>query len=119
MEKTQNYEELIVWQKAHDFVLNVYQLTKSFPKEELFGLTTQFRRASVSIAANIVEGYSKKGPKDKLRFLNIAQGSLAECRYYLRLSQDLGFANTATQEADLEKVSKLLNAYYRGISRNH
>jgi four helix bundle protein len=119
MEKTQNYEELIVWQKAHEFVLQVYQLTKSFPKEELFGLTAQFRRASVSIAANIVEGYSKKGPKDKLRFLNIAQGSLAECRYYLRLSQDLGFANTATQEADLEKVSKLLNAYYRGIARNH
>jgi four helix bundle protein len=66
MEKSRSFEDLIVWQKAHQFVLSVYKLTKILPKEELFGLTSQLRRASVSIAANIVEGYSKKGKKDNI-----------------------------------------------------
>lgn len=119
MEKTKTFEELVVWQKAHQFVLDVYSVTRSFPREEQFGLTSQFRRASVSIAANIVEGYSKKGYRDKLRFLNVSQGSLAECRYYLRLASDLKYADTLQLNADLENVSKLLNAYMRGISRNN
>lgn len=118
MEKSKHFTELIVWQKAHQFVLNVYTLTKQFPKEELFGLTSQFRRTSISIAANIAEGYSKKGLKDKIRFLNIAQGSLAECEYYLRLTRDLGYVNMTKQESDLEEVSKLLNAYSRAIKKN-
>jgi four helix bundle protein len=118
MEKTNRFEQLIVWQKAHQFVLNVYSLTKQFPKEEMFGLTSQFRRASVSIAANIVEGYSKSGLKDKIRFLNIAQGSLSECQYYLRLTKDLGYADVAKLEFDIEEVSKLLNAYARTIKKN-
>jgi len=117
MEKSKHFTELIVWQKAHQFVLNVYTLTKSFPKEELFGLTSQLRRASLSIAANIVEGYSKKGLKDKIRFLNISQGSLAECQYFLRLTRDLGYAEITKLEIDLEEVSKLLNAYSRAIKR--
>jgi four helix bundle protein len=118
MEKSKHFTELIVWQKAHQFVLGVYTLTKNFPKEELFGLTSQFRRASVSIAANIAEGYSKKGQKDKIRFLNIAQGSLAECEYYLRLTRDLGYADVKKLVIDLEEVSKLLNAYSRAIKKN-
>ena len=118
MEKSKYFTELIVWQKAHQFVLSVYTLTKQFPKEELFGLTSQFRRASISIAANIAEGYSKKGLKDKIRFLNIAQGSLSECEYYLRLTKDLGYANVTKLEADLEEVSKPLNAYSRAIKKN-
>jgi len=118
MEKSKHFTELIVWQKAHQFVLNVYTLTKSFPKEELFGLTSQLRRASLSIAANIVEGYSKKGLKDKIRFLNISQGSLAECQYFLRLSRDLGYAEVTKLEIDLEEVSKLLNAYSRAIKKS-
>ncbi|MFZ2905853.1 MAG: four helix bundle protein [Cyclobacteriaceae bacterium] len=118
MEKTNHFEQLIVWQKAHQFVLNVYALTKLFPKEEMFGLTSQFRRASISIAANIAEGYSKKGTKDKIRFLNISQGSLSECKYYLRLTKDLQYAIVDQLEIDLEEVSKLLNAYSRGISKN-
>lgn len=117
MERSKHFTELIVWQKAHQFVLNVYTLTKSFPKEELFGLTSQFRRASLSIAANIVEGYSKKGLKDKTRFLNIAQGSLSECQYFLRLARDLGYAEVSKQEIELEEVSKLLNAYSRAITK--
>jgi four helix bundle protein len=109
---------LIVWQKAHQFVLSVYSLTKQFPKEEQFGLTSQFRRAFVSIAANIVEGYSKRGLKDKVRFLNIAQGSLSECEYYLRLTKDLLYGEVEQLEMDIEEVSKLLNSYSRAIKKN-
>ena len=75
---TFSFENIIAWQKAHQFVLRVYLITKQFPKDELFGLTSQFRRAAVSIEANIAEGYKKLGKADKLRFLNIAQGSLEE-----------------------------------------
>ena len=116
--KAKTFQELIVWQKAHQFVLSVYALTKEFPKEEQFGLTSQFRRASISIAANIVEGYSKKGLKDKIRFLNIAQGSLSECQYYLRLANDLEYARVDKIKLDLEEVSKLLNSYLRAIKKN-
>lgn len=108
----------MVWQKVHQFVLSVYKLTKSFPKEEQFGLTSQFRHASISIASNGAEGYSKRGVKDKPRFFNISQGSVSECRYYLRLTKDLKFADVTRLESDLEEVSKLLNAYSRGASRN-
>ena len=87
---TQKFQELIVWQKAHQFVLGVYNYTKSFPKEEVYGLTSQFKRAAISIAANIAEGYKKKGKADKARFMNIAQGSLEECQYYSTLAGDLG-----------------------------
>lgn len=89
--KTSSFEELLVWQKAHAFVLKVYETSSRFPKEEMFCLTSQFRRASVSIAANIAEGYRKTGIKDKLRFYNISEGSLDECRYYIILSRDLGY----------------------------
>ena len=70
------FEDLIVWQKAHQFVLAVYRLTRTFPRSENYGLSSQFRRAAVSMAANIAEGFRKRGKADKLRFLNIAQGSL-------------------------------------------
>src|SRR3984957_11392874 len=88
-ERAKTFEDLIVWQKAHQFVLNVYSCTATFPKEEIYGLISQFRRASVSIAANIAEGFKKNGAKDKGRFFNISQGSIEECRYYLILAQDL------------------------------
>ena len=88
---TRNFTELIVWQKAHQFVRNVYLYIKGFPKEELYGLTPQFRRAAVSIAANKAEGYKKSENTDKAKFMNIAQGSLEECQYYLVLSNDLGY----------------------------
>ena len=80
-----NFQDLIVWQKAHHFVLGVYGVSKSFPREEIYGLTSQFRRAAISIPANIAEGFKKRGRADKVRFMNIAQGSLEECRYYLIL----------------------------------
>ena len=93
MEKSKTFQDLIVWQKAHAFTLSVYQCTENFPKHEMYGLISQFRRAAVSIAANIPEGYKKKDYKNKLNFLNIAHSSLEECRYYIILSKDLNYQN--------------------------
>jgi four helix bundle protein len=110
-----SFQDLIVWQKAHQFVLATYQFTGNFPKQEYFGLTSQFRRASISIPANIAEGFRKRGKADKARFLNTSQGSLEECRYYLILAQDLGYGETQTLLRLLEEVSKLLNSYITTI----
>lgn len=119
---TQSFKEVIAWQKAHAFVINVYKITGTFPAGERFGLCSQFQRAAVSIAANIAEGYRKDGMADKLRFLNISQGSLEECRYYILLSKDLNYISIETYNylnMSIEETSKLLNAYYKGIkSRN-
>jgi four helix bundle protein len=108
-----SFEDLIVWQKAHQFVIMVYAITESFPKQEMFGLTSQLRRAAVSIAANIAEGFKKKGKADKARFMNIAEGSLEECRYYLILTNDLKYGDVSKQQ--IEEVSKLINAYSKAI----
>ena len=109
------FQDLIVWQKSHAFVMQVYAATRSFPRDELYGLTSQFRRAAVSIAANIAEGFRKQSDPDKIRFLNMSEGSLEECRYYLILSHDLEYheGNTLTELAT--EVSKLLTAYERSI----
>jgi four helix bundle protein len=112
------FKDLIVWQKAHLFVLAVYSLTKTFPRSEIYCLTSQMRRAAISIPANIAEGFRKRGENDKTRFLNIAQGSLEESRYYLILIQDLGCGTTTEIEPLLEEVSKLLVAYARAIESN-
>ena len=89
-----SFEHLVAWQKAHEFTVRVYQITRTFPQDELFGLTSQFRRAAVSIEANIAEGYKKLSKVDKLRFLNISEGSIAECRNYIILSRDLNYINS-------------------------
>ena len=115
---TQSFKEIYAWQKAHAFVVSVYQATKDFPQYERYGLCSQFQRAAVSMTANIAEGYRKDGMADKLRFLNIAQGSLEECRYYILLSYDLNYIDKDIyniMNASIEETSKLLNAYYRGI----
>lgn len=106
---------MIVWQKAHQFVLSVYRLTENFPKNETYGLTSQLRRAAVSIPANIAEGFKKKSKADKARFMNIAQGSLEECRYYLVLARDLNYGDTNPLQIQIEEVSKLLEAYTTAI----
>lgn len=113
---TRSFKELIVWQKAHSFVLNVYKFAQSFPKDEMYGLTSQFKRAAVSIAGNIAEGYAKKSLADKLKFFNISQGSLEECEYYIVLSRDLKFISKE-QEKVLDSLSdeigKLLQSYMK------
>ena len=110
-----DFQDLIVWQKAHQFVLSVYRLSDNFPKKEMYGLTSQFRRAAVSIPANIAEGFKKKTRPDKAKFMNIAQGSAEECRYYLILAKDLGYGDTLQLMSQLEEVSKLLEAYTSSI----
>jgi four helix bundle protein len=114
-EPAKTFRDLVTWQRAHQFALSVYQLTAGFPKHELFGLTSQLRRAAVSIAANVAEGFKRRGRGDKVRFLNIAQSSLEECRYYLILSQDLGYAETASAMDVLEEASRCLEAYVKRI----
>ena len=114
-----SFEDLIVWQKSHLFVLEVYRLTKTFPREELYGLTSQFRRAAVSIPANVAEGFKKRGKLDKVRFMNIAQGSLEECRYYLLLARDLGYAETDWLLAQLDEVGRILSAYASAVRSDH
>jgi four helix bundle protein len=109
------FQDLIVWQKAHLFVLDIYSLTSEFPKTEIYGLTSQLRRAAISIPANIAEGFKKRTKPDKSRFMNIAQGSLEECRYYLILAQDLNYSDTASHMSQIEEVSKLLDAYIRAL----
>ncbi len=101
----QNYKELKVWEKAHQFVLEVYRITKTFPKDELFALTNQFRRASVSVAANITEGCGKKTQKEFARYLNISLASSNECEYFVLLSRDLGYLNMAEFEALNKRVN--------------
>lgn len=118
-EKAKKFTDLIVWQKAHKFVLSVYQFSRSFPREEIYGLTSQFRRAAISIAANIAEGFKKTGAADKIRFLNISQGSLEECRYYLILAYDLGYGNTDALEKQADEVGRLLAAYSNAVKKNN
>ncbi len=116
MQPSKSFRELIVWQKSHAFVLGVYQTTRSeFPREEIYGLTSQFRRAAVSIAANIAEGYRKQSKADKARFLNTSEGSLEECRYYLILAKDLGFIHDNALWDLSEEIGRLLNAYRRSL----
>ena len=115
MGKTKSFQELEVWKQAHQFVLGAYTYSTTFPKEERYGLISQFRRSAISIPANIAEGYVKYGLKDKVRFYNIAQGSLEECRYYLILSNDLGYGENTKLTTDLETVSKMLTSYIKAI----
>ena len=121
MIKTKTFKELIVWQKAHKLVLEVYRASRKFPKEELYVLTSQFRRATISVAANVAEGYKKKTTPSKLNYLNISEGSLEEIKYYFILAGDLEYitefeANSLTEKA--EEVGRLLNGYIEGIKKN-
>ncbi len=118
MSKSKGFRELLVWQKAHQSALEVYKLTRTFPKEELFVLTSQLRRSAISVAANIVEGYRKRTKPDKIKFMNIAQGSLDETVYFLILAQDLEYGNTDLLQDKLEEVAKLLHGYSTAIEQS-
>jgi len=119
MKEEKSFEKLIVWQKAYDFVLMVYKHSQKFPSSELYGLTSQIRRASVSISANIAEGSERQYKKEFVQFLSIARGSLAEVETYLMLAKDLGYFNER-EFIELEKqrkeVGRLLRGLYKSLS---
>jgi four helix bundle protein len=110
---SENFEDVELWKKAHRWVLAIYRFSEVFPRHELFGLTSQLRRAAVSVPANFAEGFKRRGLADKARFYNIAQGSLEECRYYLILAKDLGYGESAPMMSQAQEVARMLNAYIR------
>jgi four helix bundle protein len=119
---TRTFENIIAWKKANEFVVQVYRTTSSFPDFEKFGLCSQFQRAAVSVPANIAEGYKKVSKADKLRFFNISQGSLEECRYYCILSKDLGYIDDTKYQVLVQMLldtSYMLNAYIKGVVNNN
>ena len=116
MGRANTFKDLVVWQKAHNLVINIYRVTKAFPAEEKFGLISQMRRAAVSVPANVAEGFIKRGIKDKCNFYNIAQGSLEELRYYLILSKDLGYIKKYDNlMSEAEGIGKLLNRLWSAL----
>ena len=104
------YEDLEVWQFAHRAVLETYRITRSFPGDERFGLISQMRRAAVSIAANIAEGFGRRHSNDKIHFFNMSQTSLDEVTYYFRLAKDLGYIKENVEVIQLlESTARMLN----------
>jgi four helix bundle protein len=103
----QRFTDLKVWQRSHDLVVEIYRLTAGFPADERFGLSSQLRRAAASVPANIAEGTKRRYPGDYARFLNIAEGSLAETEYFLILSRDLGYLGAEASEPLLAEVSEI------------
>jgi four helix bundle protein len=118
MSSNSSFKNLAVWAKALRLVLFVYGATKSFPKDELYGLASQMRKAAVSVPANIAEGYERKGQQEKIRFYNIAQASLEELRYFMMLSNDLNYGLPPEAIHLSEEVSKMLEVYIARIKEN-
>lgn len=118
MAQIKTFEDLQVWQKAHQLALSIYRMTKKFPSDEKFGLISQQKRAAVSVASNIVEGFRRRTTKDSLNFYNTSQGSLEELKYHLLLSRDLKFISDQDFkdiQSLADEVGKLL---YRWIESN-
>ena len=107
-----NHKDLIVWQKSMALVKRVYEVTRAFPHEEMFGLTSQMRRAAVSIPSNIAEGYGRIYDKERINFLSIAPGSASELETQLMISEDLGF----TVNSDIAELSSLNNEVIRMLT---
>ena len=112
----QSFTDLKVWEKAHQLVILIYKLTKDFPPEERFSLASQIKRAAVSIASNIAEGFQRSSSKVSRNFYDIADGSIEEVKYQLLLSRDLGYIKESDYLESLDKaeeVSKMLRAWIR------
>lgn len=112
MSTIKSFEELVIWQEARKFTNNIYKLTKNFPKEELYGLTSQMRRAAVSVMSNIAEGFDRRTTKEFISFLIIARASVSEVQNDLYISLDLNYINTENFQINYEyaqKIAKLIN----------
>ncbi|MDQ1857269.1 four helix bundle protein [Chryseobacterium sp. WLY505] len=113
-----NFKELLVWQKSIDFVTEMYRITETFPKAEIYGLVSQIRRAAVSIPSNIAEGNSRRSKPDYLQFLKIARGSCAEVETQLIISKNLGFLNEdgyLKLNDSIIEISKMLNGLINSL----
>ena len=113
-----NYKDLVVWQKAHEMTLGIYGATRVFPKEELYGLTSQLRRSAASIGANIAEGSGRRSNNEICRFLQIARGSASETEYHILLAHDLrllpeGEFQSFSRQAD--EVQRMLTALIQSL----
>jgi four helix bundle protein len=115
MQPISKFEDLIAWQKAHALVLAVYKLTSNFPKEELFGLTSQIRRSAASVPANIAEGFSRISNTEKIRFYNISEASTEETRYHLILANDLNYANTLDLQSLAQESKRIIGGLMKSI----
>ena len=116
-----DFRKIQVWQKAHEVTLRLYKVTSSFPKEELYGLTSQIRRAAASIPANIAEGCGRDSQTELARFVHIASGSASELDYHLLLAHDLGFIDKGNyQELNnlLSEIKRMLHGFERTVSSN-
>lgn len=110
------YKDLIIFQRADKLAFEIYKLTQTFPKNEMFGLTSQLRRAALSIPTNIVEGHARKSRKEFRQFINISLGSLAETEYLFNFSKRLGYhTDSSDTEYLLEEVGRVLWSFYRSI----
>lgn len=117
----QPFTELKVWQRSHALTLKIYALTRGFPAEERFGLTSQLRRAAISVATNIAEGSRRQHAQDFARFLNIAEASLAELEYLLMLARDLELADQSTLDplsSEAVEIARMLHALRRKVEAN-
>ncbi len=118
--KIHAFTDLIVWQESHKAVLLIYEVTRSFPHEEIYGLTSQMRRAAVSITSNIAEGFTRRGKKEKLQFYSIANGSLVELESQLFIARDISYLTHPNFEkilSQIEVAHRLLNAFMRSVSK--
>jgi four helix bundle protein len=117
-----NYKELKVWQKAYQLCITIYKITKDFPKDERYGLTSQIRRSAVSVPSNIAEGYGRKTTPEYIRSLFIAYGSHCELETQILLSKDLGYIKTEDFEAlqkDVGEVERMLKALIKSLQNKH
>lgn len=112
MSKIKSFQDLNIWEEAHSLVLEIYKITKDFPKEEIYGLTPQLKRAVISIVSNIAEGMGRNTTKELLNFLYNARGSLFEVIYYLILTKDLGYIN----KEEFENLYKRYDGLGKGIN---
>lgn len=114
----QHYRKIKVWERSHKITLKIYNITRSYPKDELYGITSQLRRSSSSICANIAEGANRTSNKDYVRFLRIAFGSASETQYFLELSKDLIYIDQETWyklEKDINEIQKMLYGLIKSI----
>jgi len=121
MNSIKSYKDLLIWQKGFEIVISTYKLTKTFPQEELYALTNQIKRASVSIPSNIAEGYGRNTDKSFSHFIDIARGSLYELETQLLIAKELEFISDLKMFNHvislINEESKMINAFYRSINK--